>query len=236
MRSMEVGKARVEIDFKSQGNEGVPVELQIVRTMYFEGSVQEEHQICDSQRLSQFKNSGLESQVTRFAIDAVQYTRVQNKSDEVQTYMAIVEMYQREDLESGIVELAPELPGLTPILRAALMGDEVQIRESILKHENVNAYTAEGITPLIYAIVRGKQDTIKMLLAAGADINENALSSGTALMAAVGNDRPEILKLLLESGADPNIYDSNGETALGIAIKDRRTKCIDILRAAHASR
>ena len=75
------------------------------------------------------------------------------------------------------------------------MGDEVQIRESILKHENVNAYTAEGITPLIYAIVRGKQDTIKMLLAAGADINENALSSGTALMAAVGNDRPEILKL-----------------------------------------
>ena len=119
-------------------------------------------------------------------------------------------------------------PGLTPLMRAALVADTRAMPRLLAAQSDPNAQDSSGWTALVYAAQgekRGRVDaatyssgveSVKMLLDSGADPNVRSFMGQTPLMAAVTAyySPVEKAKLLIAAGADVNVQDKNGHTAL----------------------
>ncbi len=140
-------------------------------------------------------------------------------------------------------------PEFTPgeLHRAALRGDNAEVRRLISNGADVNACDSSGWSPLFSAAVVGNAEAVRLLLASGADVNVHAPNGNTPLhhssgiitrillenganVNAVSNDdwtalhsaayfgRIETARILLDHGADPNVRNDAGKTPLEIAI------------------
>jgi hypothetical protein len=134
----------------------------------------------------------------------------------------------------GTQRLAQLPPGLTPLMQAAILGDDVRIEGLLRSGVSVNAANRLGETALISAAAGGDAFALDLLLKAGADVNANPRGKGNALVAAVANDQPRIVSLLLSAGADPNSMNGEGETALLIATRRHSDEIAQLLRRAGA--
>ena len=107
--------------------------------------------------------------------------------------------------------------GLTPLMRAALLGDTDRIEKLLSGGAEVNQVSNDGSTALMWAAVCNHPATLKALVNAGAEVFARSRDGGTALMSAAASDKPKNVQLLLNLGADPAVKNDRGETALSIA-------------------
>jgi ankyrin repeat protein len=119
-------------------------------------------------------------------------------------------------------------PGVTPLMRAAVIADVTEMRRLLANGANPNDRDSSGWTPLFYASQGAKLgrvdattsstavEGIKLLLAAGADPNIPSFMGETALMAAgTAYYGPlEKTQLLISGAANVDAQDKNGRTPL----------------------
>jgi ankyrin repeat protein len=102
----------------------------------------------------------------------------------------------------------------TPLMAAALVGDERLIKLLLDHKANVNVGSKFGMTALMYA---RRVPIIKLLLAAGANVNDKEIKGKTALHWAASRGDPDAVKLLIDAGANVNAQDDRGVTPLALA-------------------
>lgn len=111
--------------------------------------------------------------------------------------------------------------GETPLIPAALRGEEATLSTLVSLGANVNARTDAGYTALILAAGVGRTRSVQFLLAHGADVNAVASKAGgagmTALMVASQHGSPALVKILLRHGALVGKRNSAGLTPLAMA-------------------
>jgi ankyrin repeat protein len=119
-------------------------------------------------------------------------------------------------------------PGVTPLMRAAVIADVTQMRRLLENGANPNDRDSSGWTPLFYAAQGAKLgrvdattsstavEAIKLLLAVGANPNIPSFMGETALMAAgtAYHGPVEKTQLLISGGANVDAQDKNGRTPL----------------------
>jgi ankyrin repeat protein len=105
----------------------------------------------------------------------------------------------------------------TPLILAALDGDDAIIRTLIEHGAKVDARNRFGESALMSAALAGHPTTIRLLLEKGADPNARDVDSRTALM--LSRDDKETVEALLKGGADVRTTDKEGMSPLMVAIK-----------------
>jgi hypothetical protein len=98
---------------------------------------------------------------------------------------------------------APRTHGLTPLMRAALNGERVLVRELMQLDADIHVRNHDGNTALWLACVSRDAGIVEDLIAAGIDLDNRNDAGATALMYTASSDRPELLAVLLAAGADP---------------------------------
>lgn len=104
--------------------------------------------------------------------------------------------------------------GLTPLMRAALLGREALVLELLALGVAVNRRNDDGNTALWLACVGNQAGAVQALIAAGIDLNNRNDAGATALMYCASAGRDDMLALLLQAGADP--YVRNQDDALAV--------------------
>lgn len=106
-------------------------------------------------------------------------------------------------------------PGVTPLMRAAALGNETQITAILNEKPDIDAVDSSGWTALMYAATsRAESDPVLLLLSAHANPNHRSARGDTPLMAAAISGLFD--EDLGEAGADVNAMNSDGVTALMI--------------------
>jgi len=109
--------------------------------------------------------------------------------------------------------------GNTPILQAALEGNEIIVNRLI--EAGVDLYTVNndfnGV--LFNACYKDSDNLIYRLVKAGADINDINEDGETALMYAVSASKTRCVNALLFLGADKSIENIDGLSAINYAVK-----------------
>lgn len=127
-------------------------------------------------------------------------------------------------------ELSEVEDGHTELMRAALAGDTVNMRELLAAGADVNAKDGEGRTALMFAVTNMHTDIARELLEHGADVNATANDGGTALMLAASSGDTEGVRALLRKGADPSgKYVQSGKTALTLAKENNHAEIVELL-------
>jgi ankyrin repeat protein len=118
--------------------------------------------------------------------------------------------------------------GWTPIMYAALYGDEEAVRLLLAQDANPNAQNDGGGTALMYAI--DDVEKTRRLLDGGADANARSGEGRTALLIAVGRAGSNaVVKLLLEKGARASERLAEGRGALALAVAARDASLLQLL-------
>lgn len=123
---------------------------------------------------------------------------------------------------------------VTPLLRAARQGDEVQVRALLKQGVDVQAVEADGSTALHHAANRADLGIVEALLAAGAKVTAANRYGVTPLTLAAATGHVQIIERLLKAGADPNVSTPGGETALMTAARTGSGPAIKALLTAGA--
>lgn len=92
--------------------------------------------------------------------------------------------------------------GNTPLMLAALEGQEEATMILINARANVNDQNGNGETALMLAAGNSKKNTLKVLMKAGADINATDKNGKTALQHAISNGHKDTRKELEKAGAN----------------------------------
>jgi uncharacterized protein len=104
--------------------------------------------------------------------------------------------------------------GQTPLITAALAGQDDIARLLIDNNADVMARTGNGMTALHAAAYVGDLAIAEMLIAHGAEVNDQANVAGiTPLHAAAEEDHADVAAELLKAGADVALVEVNGYTA-----------------------
>jgi ankyrin repeat protein len=102
----------------------------------------------------------------------------------------------------------------TPLMAAALSGDERLVKLLIDHKANVNIGSKVGMTALMYA--RGLT-ALRMLITAGASVNDKSITGETSLYYATQRADPDAVKALIEAGANVNAKNDRDMTPLHLA-------------------
>jgi uncharacterized protein len=131
------------------------------------------------------------------------------------------------------VDLAPK--GLTPLCRAALLGDLRMLQLLIEAGGSVHISSA-GDAPLIAAATKGRTACVDLLLRSGADVHvrERRFERSTPLHYAAMDGRTAIVKLLLAHGINIHVEDAEGRSALWFAEREFHEDIADLLTKAGA--
>jgi len=137
----------------------------------------------------------------------------------------------RAELMTGlniVADGAAGKPGVTPLMKAAITADTLELQKLLTAKADPNAGDSSGWTALVYAargVKPGREDaetfssgteSVKMLLDAGADPNLRSSMGQTPIMSAVAAYYSpfEKTKLLIDAKADVNVQDKNGQTVM----------------------
>ncbi len=138
----------------------------------------------------------------------------------------------KEALEAGAAVNVSDDGGYTPLMLAALYGEEEMVELLIAEGANVNAATKWGATALTRAAQDGKTKIVELLLSNGADVNRREYDGYTALSRAAMNGHEKIVQMLIAKGADLNIRTKHAHTALTLAQENRRSRIVELLQNA----
>jgi TonB family protein len=93
--------------------------------------------------------------------------------------------------------------GYTPMMNAAAMGNEDQVRRALTEGADVNARAADGSTALMRAALGGHVRIVGILLEAGADTGLESKDGWTAIRLAAAADHQAIANRLGSSDPEP---------------------------------
>ncbi len=145
------------------------------------------------------------------------------------------EMNVRHDAYDGIK------PGMTPLMRAAGVGDTEGVRRALQQGDDVNGGDETGWTALMFAAVTAQLQTVTAVLDAGARADQRDVHGNTALIGAAavrfGDLRAaaEILSILLVHAASVDATNDLGESALMWAARSGNPESIRVLVMAGAN-
>jgi len=122
---------------------------------------------------------------------------------------------------------APAAHGLTPLMRAALLGDVTTVEELLAAGAQVALRNHDGNNALWLACVSGRAEVVRKLVGAGIDLDNRNEVGATALMYAASSGKDEMVRLLLELGADAKITNQDGANAGDMAAT---LPCLRLLR------
>lgn len=121
----------------------------------------------------------------------------------------------------------PRKNSLTPLMRAALLGNEALVTELLALGTDIQIRNDDGNNALWLGCVSGQAGVVQRLLDAGiAKDNRNALGS-TTLMYCASSGKADMLKLLLDNGADPLVRNFDDARAGDLCAT---TACLKLLR------
>ena len=130
--------------------------------------------------------------------------------------------------------LVPDVKSLgQALLGAASVGDELVVKQLLVKSADVNVQDAlRGDTPLMKAVSGNHLGVARILLKAGANPNAQNRADFSAFMLAATRGQTEMVRLLLDGGADLKSVDGYGSTALIYACKRGHVDTVRLLIAA----
>jgi ankyrin repeat protein len=96
---------------------------------------------------------------------------------------------------------ASDANGVTPLMKAALRGDESTVRQLLDRGADANAQDRDGETALMAASYNGNGRVVRLLLDHGAQVNPRSRKGYTALDLAVKRGNDDVRKLLSERAA-----------------------------------
>jgi rhodanese-related sulfurtransferase len=117
--------------------------------------------------------------------------------------------------------------GLTPLMRAALMGDDALVEELIDLGVNIHLLNLDRNNALWLACVSGNASIVQRLIDAGIDIDNQNATGATTLMYTASSGKPDMTKILLDNGADPLIATDDGYLAVDLSAT---VECLQLLR------
>lgn len=123
---------------------------------------------------------------------------------------------------------------LTPLLLAAMDGDEARLKAALAGKPELEAKDPRGRTALLIAAEFGYDAIVKTLLEHKANVNVADASGETPLLAAVRNKRLSTIDPILAAGPDVNSKNKAGESPLSLARKLKHTTAVDRLKKAGA--
>lgn len=129
--------------------------------------------------------------------------------------------YAGDDLDESVAH------GITPLMRASLVGRLDIVEELLACHVDIHALNDDGNTALWLACVSRQIPLVKALIDAGIELDHRNLMGATAMMYTASSDRPEILALLLQAGADPLVRNHDELRAVDLAAS---RECLRLLR------
>lgn len=115
----------------------------------------------------------------------------------------------------------------TPLMLAALRGQEALVIQLLLKGAEVNK---KGWSPLHYAATGGHARISAILLGVHADVNAESPNGTTPLMMAAMYGNSDTVKVLLNAGAETYPVNDLGLTAEDFAIKAGREDALRLIR------
>jgi rhodanese-related sulfurtransferase len=122
---------------------------------------------------------------------------------------------------------APRDHGLTPLMRAALLGNVALATELIACGVSLDKRNMDGNTALWMACVSSKGELVRLLAEAGIDLDNRNDMGATSLMFCASAGKPELVALLLELGADALITNFDDLRAGDLAAT---RECLNLLR------
>jgi ankyrin repeat protein len=124
--------------------------------------------------------------------------------------------------------------GNTPLMYAALYGNEESVRMLLEHGANPNVSNNEGTTALMWAV--DSVEKTRLLLDAGAAVDTRAESGRTALLIAAGrHGSTNVVKLLIDRGANAAVVAENRTTPLRLAARSGDEEAMRLLIAHGAN-
>jgi ankyrin repeat domain-containing protein 50 len=136
----------------------------------------------------------------------------------------------KDDSRKPLLELDPEDSRLTPLHKAASLGQEELAKQLLEDGVDIAAKDDDdGETALHMAASKGHRAIVRLLLRYGADISTTNRRERTALHAAAVNGHEPVLRELLENGADATAVDKRGWMALRLAASNGHEAAVRLL-------
>lgn len=122
---------------------------------------------------------------------------------------------------------APRDHGLTPLMRASLLGHQALAEELIALGVDLDKRNMDGNTAVWMACVSGNADLLRTLAGAGINLDNRNDMGSTSLMFCASAGKADLLALLLELGADPMVTNFDDLRAGDLAAS---RACLNLLR------
>lgn len=121
----------------------------------------------------------------------------------------------------------PRQHGLTPLMRAALLGRDDLLEELIALGVTIGLRNHDGNTALWLACVSNEAAVVRRLIGAGINLNNQNDAGATCLMYTASSGRHAMMEILLAAGADPLIRNQDDARAVDLCAT---VECLQLLR------
>lgn len=122
--------------------------------------------------------------------------------------------------------------GWTPLMVAAMSGQNSMVELLLAKGANIEATDYGGRTALSLAVFRVREDMVDLLITHGANVNLHDGDGSTPLLTAIGRGNKALVQLLLARGAYIELESKNGEAPVSYAAKKEDEDIASLLLAA----
>lgn len=122
---------------------------------------------------------------------------------------------------------APRKNSLTPLMRAALLGNEALVAELLALGVDIAYLNSDGNNALWLACVSGNGAVVQRLIDAGIEKDNRNLLGSTTLMYCASSGKADMLKLMLDNGADPLVENFDDARAADLCAT---MECLRLLR------
>jgi SagB-type dehydrogenase family enzyme len=112
---------------------------------------------------------------------------------------------------------APREHGLTPLMRAALLGRCDLVEQLLARSVDLHARNVDGNNALWLGCVSNQPSVVTRLIDSGIPLNNQNDTGATTLMYAASSGKGALVALLLEAGADAYICNQDGAKAVDMA-------------------